>query len=371
MRIEPFRLERYFAEYEFAAPYLLSSSDCEALSVAELLELADGETRRLWDGMRLGYTETAGSRVLREEIARLYAGIGPDEVLVAAPEEAIFIALNCLLEAGEHVVCSFPGYQSLYEIPVALGCEVDMWRPDEGAGWRFDPDELESLVRPNTRAIVVNFPHNPTGYLPPAADFRRIVEIASESGAYLLSDEMYRFLELDPADRLPPACGLYDRAVSLFGMSKTFGMAGARIGWLATGDRELYRRMAAFKDYTTICSSAPSEVLSLIALRAREAIVDRHLATITANLEALDGFFRRRSRLFDWVRPRAGTTCFPRMLFEEDAATFCGEVTARSGVMLLPSTVFGVEGHIRVGFGRTGMPEALERFERFLEDYDR
>lgn len=369
MKIEPFRLERYFAEHEFAAEHLLSSSDCEALSLAWLLELADDETGRLWNSMRLGYTETAGSPLLREEVSRLYAGIGPDCILVAAPEEAIFIALNCLLEAGDHVVCTFPGYQSLYEIPAALGSEVEMWRPEEEEGWRFDVGSLEAMVRPETRAIVVNFPHNPTGHLPTARDFRRVVEIASGTGAYLLSDEMYRFLELDPAGRLPPACELYDRAISLSGMSKAFGMAGARIGWLATTDREAYRKMAAFKDYTTICSSAPSEILSLIALRARETILERNLATIAANLVALDGFFARRSRLFDWVRPRAGTTCFPRMLFDRDAAEFCGEVTARSGVMLLPSNVFGVEGHVRIGTGRTGMPEALERFERFLEEY--
>lgn len=368
MKIEPFRLERYFARREFATPYLLSSSDCEALSLAGLLELADGETAGLWENLSLGYTETAGSGALREEISGLYEGIGPGDILVAAPEEAIFIALNCMLEAGDHVVCTFPGYQSLYEIPTALGCEVEMWRPDEDSGWLFDTEELEELVRPGTRAIVVNFPHNPTGHLPRARDFRRLIEIASKNGAYLLSDEMYRFLELDPADRLPPACDPYDRAVSLCGMSKAFGLAGLRIGWLATRDRELLDRMAAFKDYTTICSSAPSEVLSLMALRAKDIVLERNLALIRANLELLEGFLGRHSRLFDWVKPRAGSTCFPKMLFDEDAAAFCERAAGRNGVMVLPSNVFGVEGHIRIGLGRAQMPAALERFRRFLEE---
>jgi len=163
-------------------------------------------------------------------------------------------------------------------------------------------------------------------------------------------------------------CDLYEKGISLFGMSKSFGMAGVRIGWLATRDSALYEKMAAFKDYTTICSSAPSEVLSLIGLRARELIVGRNLERIRRNLELLDAFFERRAGLFRWVRPPAGTVAFPRLLTGQSSAEFCAGLLEKTGLLLLASTLFDYgTGHFRVGFGREDMPEALELFEEYLD----
>ena len=330
--------------------------------------MADPEAAALWKDLRLGYAESQGLPLLRREIAALYEGLSADDVLVAVPEEAIFVAVNCLVEAGDHVVCTSPGYQSLYEIARAIGCEVSPWRPVEGAaGWRFDGDALEKLLTPRTKLLVVNFPHNPTGALLSAAEFERVVALARERGIHLFSDEMYRYLEADPADRLPAACTLYDKALSLFGMSKTFGLAGLRLGWLATKDAALLQRMLAFKDYTTICNAAPSEILALIGLRARERLVALHRERIAGNLDRLDAFFKRHAALFSWSRPKAGTVGFPGLRAEKDADAFCDAVMKGAQVMLLPSSVYGYsQPHVRVGFGRRNMPEALERLDRFL-----
>ena len=257
VKLRPFRLERYFADYEFSAKYLLSSSDCEGLLQSDLLALADGEMQQAWDLLRLGYTESLGHPTLRAQIGRLYAGISADNCLVIVPEEGIFLALNAILGQGDHVICTFPGYQSLYEIAEAAGCEVTKWSPEENNAWRFNPDFLEENIRPNTKLLIVNFPHNPTGYLPAVEDYLKIVDFARRHNLYLFSDEMYRFLEYDPSSRLPSACEVYPKAISLFGMSKTFGLAGVRIGWLVTRDSELLANMATLKDYTTICSSVP------------------------------------------------------------------------------------------------------------------
>ena len=366
MNLKPFALERYFAEYEFSARYLLSSSDCDGLRQRDLLALADGEMRRAWDELTLGYTESRGHPLLRAEIGGLYAGITPDDCLVVVPEEGIFLALNAILARSDHVICTFPGYQSLYEVAEGIGCEVTRWLPEEERGWRFDPHFLEANIRPNTKLLVVNFPHNPTGYLPPQEDYERIVALARRHNLYLLSDEMYRFLEHDPAARLPSACEIYERAVSLFGMSKTFGLAGARIGWLVTRDRDLLNRMVVLKDYTTICSSAPSEILSIIALRAREVIIAAHLARVQRNLALLDGFFASFSDRFTWVRPQAGTIAFPQ-LNGGDSLDFCRQVIRDTNIMMLPSTVYGYgSSHIRIGFGRENMGEALGRLEEYL-----
>ena len=179
---------------------------------------------------------------------------------------------------------------------------------------------------------------------------------------------MYRLLELDAADQLPSACEEYEKAVSLFGMSKTFGMAGARIGWLATRDRELYGKLAAYKDYTTICSSAPSEILSIIALRNREAIVERHLGRVRRNLALLDSFFSEHVDLFEWNRPRAGTIAFPRYKGKEGAHALCQRLVREAEIMLLPSTVYDYDDrHVRVGFGRENLPEGLEKLDGFIQ----
>lgn len=369
MKLESFALERYFAKYEFSAPHLLSSSDCDGWPLDEILALADCQTLDLWQHLRLGYTESQGHPLLRQEIAGLYQSVQPEQVLVATPEEGIFIAMHCLLEKGDHVICTFPGYQSLYQVAEGLGCEITRWYPEEKQGWRFDPEFLRENIKKTTRLIVWNFPHNPTGFLPSQADFQTMLAIASEHGVWVFADEMYRLLENEPADRLPSAVDCNIRTVALFGMSKSFGLPGLRIGWLATKDKDLYARLAGFKDYTTICSSAPSEVLALIALRAKEQILERHRQRVRNHLALLDEFFERRKGWFGWVRPRGGTVCFPRLLREESTRELAERAVTQAGIMLAPSQVFDYgDRHFRLGFGRQNLPEVLERFEEFLAE---
>lgn len=367
MKIKPFELERYFAKYEFSAKYLLSSSDCDGMRMTDLLKLADPEAKQLWDDLALGYTESQGLPQLREEIAKLYQGVTADDVLVAAPEECIFIAMNALLEEGDNIICTYPGYQSLYEIAQSLGCGITKWEPQEDANWQFDPEFLRDNITPKTKLIIVNFPHNPTGSLPNKAVFDEIVAIAKEKNITLFSDEMYRFLEYSQEDRLPSAVEIYDNTISLFGMSKTFGLAGLRIGWVVTKNKTIYKNMATLKDYTTICSSAPSEVLALIGLRAKETIIAGNLKKIGRNLEVLEQFFLKHSDTFSWVKPKAGTICFPKLILDENATDFCKEVVEDAKLMVLPSWVYGYDDkHIRIGFGRDNMPEALGVLEKWL-----
>lgn len=369
MQLNPFKLERYLANYEFSAPYLLCCSDCQPLGRKELLDMADEESLELWENLSLGYTDCLGHPLLREEIARLYDPLTLEDVLVLCPEEGIFIAMNALLKAGDHVIVTFPGYQSLYEIARSRGCEVTRWLPGEQEeGWRFDVDFLEGAVRANTRLIVVNFPHNPTGALPSKDDFQRIVEIARAKDIYLFSDEMYRFLEYDETDRLDPPCTIYDKAISLCGMSKSFALAGLRLGWLATRDKELLERCLLLKDYTTICSSAPSEILGLMALRAGDRIVSRNREIIGNNLALLEDFFSRHPGLFTWRQPAAGPITLVRTAIAGGAEKFCDDLVTQKGVLLLPSRVYDYgDGHFRIGFGRSNLTQALPLLEEYLE----
>ena len=178
---------------------------------------------------------------------------------------------------------------------------------------------------------------------------------------------MYRVLEADPADTLPAACELYERAISLFGLSKSFGLPGLRIGWTATRDGRLQAEMARLKDYTTICSSAPSELLAIIALHNRDAIIDQQKARLRKNMEILEGFFLDFGNEFEGCCPRAGSLCFPRMKATEDTFVFCEELVKEAGIMLVPSRMFAYgDHHIRIGFGREDFPEVLAHFGDYL-----
>jgi aspartate/methionine/tyrosine aminotransferase len=370
MRIADFALERYFARWEFAVDHLLCASDVQGYPMAELLALADDDTRRMWDGLTLGYTESTGHPLLRAEIASLYEHLEPDDVLVfAGAEEAIFCLANVLLGPGDHAVVTWPGYQSLYEVARAAGADVTLHELREEHGWAIDIDLLRSQVTPSTRLVVVNAPHNPTGMQPDRATFDALVALAEEVGAHLLVDEVYRFLEFDDAERLPAGGDATPRGISLGVMSKSFAMAGLRIGWLATRDRDLLERCARFKDYTTICSSAPSEVLALIGLRARETVLARSCSIVADNLVALDAFFDSWSDRFTWVRPRAGSVGFPRLTVPGVSIDdWAAGLVEAEGVLLLPGSQFDYGGnHFRLGFGRADLPIALERLERHAE----
>ncbi|MBA3876416.1 MAG: aminotransferase [Anaerolinea sp.] len=368
MRIADFELERYFARWEFAVRHLLCASDVEGWPMGELLALADEEGAALWRDLRLGYTESPGHPLLRREIAGLYEGVDSDDVLVlSGAEEGIFALVNVLLDVGDHAIVTWPGYQSLYEVARACGADVTLHELREMDGWAIDVDALRRQVTPRTRLIVVNAPHNPTGMLPDRGTFDAIVALAAEAGARLLVDEVYRYLEFDDADRLPAGVDAGRHVVSLGVMSKSFAMAGLRIGWLATRDRDLLARVAAFKDYTTICASAPSEILALIGLRARERVLARSRTIVGDNLFRLDGLFERWPGTLSWVRPRGGSIGFPRLRADIDIDRFAAELIEAEGVLLLPGSRFGHPGnHFRIGFGRADLPSAVEGLERGL-----
>ncbi len=361
MQLREFKLERFFAAHEFSARHLLSASDCEALTLAELLALADDEARALWRDLKLGYTESPGHPLLRAAAAALYEGIAADEVLVAAPEELIFIAMNVLLAPGDEVIVTFPGYQSLYEVASALGARVTRWTLQaDASGWRLDLAALARHITPATRLLVINFPHNPTGFLPDRATLDAILDLARCHQLAVFSDEMYRLLEHAAERRLPSVADVYERGIALSGLSKAFGLPGLRIGWLASHDRAFLAAAQAFRDYTTICNSAPAEILGLMALRRAGQIVARNLAIIRENLALAEQFFADHRDRFCWLPPQAGPVAFPQLITGLPVAEFCRRALERYGTMILPGDVFEVTGnHFRLGLGRRDFRAAL------------
>ncbi len=366
MKPRPFLLERYFARHEFSAPYLLCCSDCETLAIQDLLEL-EPEAQQRFLALRLGYTESLGSPELRQEIASLYEHASPAHILVhSGAEEAIFNCMQVVLEPGDTVIVHSPYYQSLGEVARSIGAKVYEWQARPDSAWALDLDDLQQKLSPTTKMVVVNFPHNPTGFLPDLAFVRELSSLSEKHGFLIFSDEVYRGLEYDPAERLPSFSDVNERAVSLGVMSKAYGLAGLRIGWISTRNKPLFKELAAFKDYTTICNSAPSEFLAALALRQGVDIIARNMAIIRANLSLLDVFFAKHPDLFGWRAPQAGPIAFPRYL-GLSAAQFCHDLVEKAGVLLLPGTLYREDlENFRIGFGRQNMVDCLQKLEEFL-----
>jgi aspartate/methionine/tyrosine aminotransferase len=365
--IAPFELERYLAKHEFTAKYPFSSSDCDSLTIKELLDLCSTPIEKLalvW----LGYTEPLGHPQLREAISSLYSKVKPDEILVhTGAEEAIYNFVMSYLKPEDHLVVHFPCYQSLYSVAEARGCEVTKWQADEKKGWALDLDFLKRSIKKNTRVVIVNAPHNPTGHLPTRQWFDELISILQKQGIFLFLDEVYRGIEYDKNDRLPAAADAYENALSLGVMSKSYGLAGLRIGWIATRNKEVYEKMMGFKDYTTICNSAPSEFLSTIAIQNHAKLWSNNLKLIQENISVLNQIFINHPDKIEWVKPKAGCIGFPRYKGKEGAQAFSERLLRETGVLLSPGKYFCYDDdHFRIGFGRHSFKKAAALFDSFL-----
>ena len=353
---------------------MLSSSDAESFTIDEILNL-DGEQNRdknLKDMLdfSLSYTESQGSPLLREEIAKLYSSINKEQIIVfSGAEEGIFTFMNGVLSENDHIIVQFPCYQSSYAIAKANKIEIDFWNMDEAANWKPDIKVLQSLLKNNTRAIIINTPNNPTGYNFSENELEDIIEICRKNEIILFSDEVYRLGEYSTQTRLPNAADKYENALSLGVLSKPIGLPGLRIGWIASQNTEILNKLQIMKDYTTICNSGPSEFLATIALRNVDQLINRNLEIIKSNLKLLDEFFKKYHQLFQWIKPKAGTIGFVKMLFSDDVEEFCLDLIEKKGVLLLPCTTYNYgTQHFRIGFGRRNFPDALSLLEEYVDE---
>lgn len=372
-RLPDFRLETYFSRWEFAARYNLTASDAQTLTVAELLALGTDDDRQAFAELGLGYGETWGADPLRAAVAAGYDECEPDDVLAfAGAEEAIYWLMQVLAGPGDHVIMTVPNYQSMETVARAGGAEVTGILLDESAGWRLDVDAVRAALRPNTRLVAVNFPNNPTGALPDHDTWRALVQLCAERGIRLVADEVYRGLELDPARRLPQAADLLPTAVSVNVMSKSYGLPGLRIGWVACRDHAVLEVLERHKHYTSICNAGPSEFLATVALRAGERIQARNRDIIAANRPAFDAFFAVHADRFDWAPPDGGCVAYPRYRGADGVEAFCRDLVERAGVLLLPASIYASDlaaaptDRFRIGIGRRDPGPALDAIEQFL-----
>ena len=364
-----FRLETHFSKWEFKARHHMTASDAESISLRDLLAMATPEEREEYEGMWLGYTETYGAPDLRETIAGTFASRSASDILCfAGASEGIFAANTVLLDKDSHAIVVTPNYQSHESLPVAI-CEATGVPLDPDDNWSLDIDRVAAAIRPNTRLVTINFPHNPTGAILPLDRYQALIDLCRKHGIYILHDEIFHGLGPTGARHLPYIADVYERGLSLGVMSKSYGLPGLRIGWIACQDHEVLSQMERLKHYLSICNSGPSERLAKIALTHRNALLARNCGIVDANLPKWEAFFARHTDLFDWQRPDGSCMAFPRYKGPEGVEEFCRKLVEDSGVLLLPSTIYSSDlgstptDRFRLGFGRTGLDEGLAAME--------
>lgn len=371
MKIAPFNIEVYYAQHEFNVPYNLSASDCETTTISHLLQMAGLSLDALGE-LTLGYTESQGHPLLREAIAGKYEQAAAEWIVVlGAPEEGIYITMRTLLEPDDEVIVLTPAYESLFNVAQHIcGSEnVKVWPIEPQADrWHLSLQALEAQLTARTKLLVVNFPHNPTGYLPARSQFEAIIDLARRHDLWLFCDEMYRGLETGGAEQLPSAADHYERAIVLAGLSKVHGLPGLRAGWLVVQDETVRERLINWKHYTTICAPAPSEFLALAALSAQDELISRSRALVEENLSVADDFFARHADHFTWRRPQAGSVALVGVS-APSATAYCRQLIVDAGVLLLPGPYLGYDDkHVRFGFGRRDFRRNLQQFEAYLQD---
>jgi aspartate/methionine/tyrosine aminotransferase len=359
-----FALDAYLSRWQ-SVRHHLTASDSETVSMAELLDVAAPADRQRWETLQFGYTDPRGSEPLRATIAAGYESVSPDQVLCfAGAQEGIYAAMHALLRTNDHAVVITPNYQLVESIPLSL-CAVTGVALDSEDGWSLDIGAVAAAIRPETRVVSINFPNNPTGKILERDRFQSLIELCRHHGIWLFSDEVYRLIERDRGMRLPAAVDVYERGISLGCVSKSFGLPGLRVGWIACRDLSARRAIEQTKQYLSHCVAAPSEVLAEIALKASSRILARNRRIAEVNLRLLNQFFSEHDDLFDWRVPDGGVVGYPRYNDTEGVEAFCARLVQESGVLLLPASVYRSEvshtpnEHFRIGFGRRDLPAGL------------
>ena len=280
-------------------------------------------------------------------------------------------ANNVILDSDSHAIVVTPNYQSHETLPQAI-CSATGVPLDPDDGWSLDIDRVAAAIRPNTRLVTINFPHNPTGAILPLDRYQALIALCAKHGIWILHDEIFNGLGPSNTQHLPFIADLYERGLSLGVTSKSYGLPGLRVGWIACQDRELLSKMERMKHYLSICNSGPSERLAKIAIRNRDRLLARTCGIVDENLPKWEAFFARHPDLFDWRRPDGSCMAFPRYRGPEGVEEFCRALVEESGVLFLPSTIYSSElgptptDRFRLGLGRTGLDEGITALEAHI-----
>jgi capreomycidine synthase len=349
MRLARAPLEDWLRDYYFTARIDISSSGVNPYSIAELRDILGIDIADL-DSVQFRDSRSAGDPGLRVAIAERWGNGDPERVMAAnGSSEALFLVMMALLRSGDEVVVPEPAYHSLVSVAEAIGCRLRRWRLRFEEGFQPDVDELASLMSERTRMVVINFPHNPTGASIDIATLRRIAEVVSDTGAFLMCDAVFAELTYN-GPPLTDATLLYERAISFGTLSKAYGCPGLRVGWFM-GPQEVVEACISIRDYTTLALSPLVELFAIRAVRAADLLLHPKLQQATRNLSMLQDWIAQHKANVECALPAGGVVAFPRLRNVPDVEEFCHSLMRKHGVLLVPGTCFGMPGHVRLGFG--------------------
>lgn len=374
MKIKPFAVEEWMNEWEVGAKYNIAETCVDSISIDELFELTKEDKEKFLNDFcakRLTYGDITGRPDFLDGVCKLYRTIQPSEVIpthgAAGANHHVFYSL---VNPGDEIVSIMPTYQQLYSIPESFGVSVKIMELKKENGYLPDLDELRNLVNKNTKMICINNPNNPTGALMDTELLKQIIDIAKEVDAYILCDEVYRHLT-QTDEWCDSIVDLYDKGISVSSMSKVFSLAGIRLGWIATHDKEVIKECLSHRDYNLISCGMFDEALASIALRHSEILLKRNKEIVRKNLSILDEWITKESHL-SYVKPKAGTTALVYYDFDIPSYSFCEEMYKKTGAFVTPGDCFEQPRSMRIGYAcdteelKKGL-EAISKYMRMIE----
>jgi aspartate/methionine/tyrosine aminotransferase len=371
LKVDRFLVERFIGAYEHDVELNLAETCVNPFTLGEFLKLVGKEN--FFEELKetqLTYGFVDGFPDLREGIAKLYKNKKPENILTAGGAiGANFLVFYTLVEPGDTVISIFPAYQQLYSVAKSFGANVKLLKLREENNWLPNINELSELIDNKTKLIVLINPHNPTGSLINEKLLKEICTIAEDAGAYVLCDEAYRGLYINPDDYVPSIVDLSSKAIATGSFSKAFSLTGLRLGWIAASE-EIIEECKLRKDYTAISNGLIDEALAALAVKNVDKIYKRNLQIIRTNYKILYQWIENEP-LISWVPPKAGSIAFPRYSLKMPSETLCIRLIKEKGTLLVPGSCFGMEGYLRISYGckTETLKEGLLRFKDFLNSY--
>lgn len=374
MNIKPFAVEEWMNAYETGAKYNIAETCVDSISLDELFELSGTDKDAFLNKLcarRLTYGAIEGSSDLKEGIASLYRTMAPQEIVpthgASGGNHHVFYSL---INPGDKVISIMPSYQQLYSIPASLGADVKIMHLKKENGYLPDVDELKKLAEGGVKMICLNNPNNPTGALIPEEILQKVIRIARDFDAYLLVDEVYRHL-IQSDDWQPSIVDMYEKGISTSSMSKVFSLAGVRLGWIATHDKDALKQMWSHRDYNLISCGMIDDAIAALALKSKEAILKRNKKIIRENLAVLDEWIEKEPRL-SYVKPEAGTTALVYYDFPVDSYTLCRQMYDAYGAFVTPGDCFDEPCSMRIGYAadRNTLEKGLKAMSTFFRSLE-
>lgn len=371
MKIKAFGVEIWMNDYENNCIYNLAETCVESLTVEQLLEMS-GKRETILDEllpMKLTYGAIEGSDRLRDNITELYTNQKRENILIThGAIGANALVHETLVSPGDRVISIIPTYQQHYSIPESYGADVQVLKLKEENQFLPDLNELKALATCNTRLIVINNPNNPTGALMDEELLTKIVEIARSCDAYLLCDEVYRGIDADGDGFTASVSDLYEKGISTSSMSKSFSLAGLRLGWIS-GPVDVINAVTIHRDYNTISIGMLNDHFACIALECRDAILKRSRTICSGNRKILDEWIAKEP-LISYVKPKSGTTALLKYDLNIPSHELCVKLLESKGVLFTPGSVLEMEGYLRIGYANNPqvLKEGLAKFSEFLSE---